>query len=105
MISCDSVEFSFFTGAELIRGTFFYWEIISLTTSLSTGSGTFRGEGQRAKADEWEKITGAELMLRTCRMVCTEVWERSMSMPSRLHSRTTSWETGEGKKREVNIKG
>ncbi|CAM5402137.1 hypothetical protein SALBM217S_06940 [Streptomyces griseoloalbus] len=49
-----------------------------------------RGWSQTARAEEWEKITGAVLVSRASRMVVAATWERSTSMPSRFISRTTS---------------
>jgi len=49
-----------------------------------------RGESQRARAEEWEKITGAADTRSAARIVSGETWERSTSMPTRFISRTTS---------------
>jgi hypothetical protein len=53
-------------------------------------SGTFRGTLHRARADEWEKMTGASEMRMASSMVSGAAWERSTSMPRRFISRTTS---------------
>ena len=53
-------------------------------------SGTLRATSVRARADEWEKITGASDTRIASSMVSIEVWDRSTSIPSRFISRTTS---------------
>src|SRR5215216_3415914 len=53
-------------------------------------SGTLRGTSHNARADEWEKITGAAVTRSAARIVAGATWLRSTSMPSRLISRTTS---------------
>jgi hypothetical protein len=52
--------------------------------------GTFLGTSHRARAEEWEKITGASLTPMAWRIVSSEVWLRSTSQPHRFTSRTTS---------------
>src|SRR6266540_3917678 len=59
-------------------------------TSSRTSSGTFLGTSHRARAEEWEKITGAALTSIAWRIVSSEVWLRSTSQPHRFTSRTTS---------------
>jgi hypothetical protein len=49
-----------------------------------------RGWSHTAREEEWEKITGAELVSSASRMVVAATCERSTSMPSRFISRTTS---------------
>ncbi len=56
----------------------------------STSSGTLRGWSVTARADEWEKITGASVTSRTSCIVSGDVWDRSTSMPRRFISRITS---------------
>ena len=53
-------------------------------------SGTLRGWSVRARAAEWEKMTGASVTSSASLMVAGETWERSTSMPRRFISRTTS---------------
>ena len=53
-------------------------------------SGTLRGWSHRARALEWEKMTGASAMSSASLMVAGETWDRSASMPSRCISRTTA---------------
>ena len=49
-----------------------------------------------ARAEEWEKITGACGDARCASfMVSAETWDRSTSMPMRFISRTTSSPKGE----------
>ena len=55
-----------------------------------TESGTLRGWSHTARAEEWEKMTGASETRSASCIVSSEVWERSTSMPSRFISRTTS---------------
>lgn len=52
-------------------------------------SGTFLEELQMAKAEEWEKMRGALLVLKASLMVALAVWLRSISMPSLFISWTT----------------
>ena len=59
-------------------------------TRSRTSSGTLRGTPDRARADEWEKITGASLTSIAWRIVSAETWLRSTSTPRRFISRTTS---------------
>ncbi len=62
-----------------------------LSASLpSTSSGTLRGWSVSARADEWEKITGASVASSAARIVVAATWERSTIIPSRFISRTTS---------------
>ena len=49
--------------------------------SSSTSSGTLRVTSQSARADEWEKITGASLTSIAWRIVSSETWLRSTSTP------------------------
>ncbi|GAA3302968.1 hypothetical protein GCM10020295_50290 [Streptomyces cinereospinus] len=49
-----------------------------------------RGWSQTARAEECEKITGAEVVSSASRMVVAATCERSTSMPSRFISRTTA---------------
>ena len=56
----------------------------------STASGTFRGWSHSARAEEWEKMTGASETRSASSIVSSETWERSTSIPSRFISRTTS---------------
>jgi hypothetical protein len=58
-------------------------------TAASMSSGTFRGDGQIAKALEWLAITGAWDTLIASAMVAGETCEMSTSMPSRFISLTT----------------
>jgi hypothetical protein len=53
-------------------------------------SGTLRGTGSSAFADECEKITGASATRSASSIVSGDTWERSTSIPSRFISRTTS---------------
>ena len=62
---------------------------------FKTSSGTFRGWSASANADEWEKMTGARVTRRTCRMVSAETCEMSTIIPSRFISWTTSSPNGE----------
>ncbi len=55
-----------------------------------TSSGTLRGWSVTARAEEWEKITGASVTSRAARIVVAATWERSTIIPSRFISRTTS---------------
>ena len=55
-----------------------------------TASGTLRGWSQTARAEEWEKTTGASETRSASSIVSSETWERSTSIPSRFISRTTS---------------
>ena len=55
-----------------------------------TASGTFRGWSQSARAEEWEKMTGASETRSASSIVSSETCERSTSMPRRFISRTTS---------------
>ncbi len=59
-------------------------------TRRRTSSGTFRGTSQRARVEEWEKMTGASLASRASCMVDGATCERSTSIPIRFISRTTS---------------
>jgi hypothetical protein len=59
-------------------------------TRASTSSGTLRGWSHSARALEWEKNAGAVDTSSVACMVLGATCERSASMPSRLHSRTTS---------------
>ena len=43
-----------------------------------------------ARAEEWEKITGASVASSAARIVVAATWERSTIIPSRFISRTTS---------------
>ena len=56
---------------------------------LRISSGTLRATSQRARADEWLKMTGAWLASRASRIVSAEVCDRSTSIPSRFISATT----------------
>lgn len=49
-----------------------------------------RGWSHTARAEEWEKITGATEVSSASRMVVAATCDRSTSMPSRFISRTTS---------------
>jgi len=49
-----------------------------------------RGTPHRARAEEWEKITGDSETSIAWAMVSAETWERSTMIPSRFISRTTS---------------
>jgi hypothetical protein len=53
-------------------------------------SGTFRGTSAIARAEEWEKITGASVTFSASLIVAGDTCERSTSMPSLFISRTTS---------------
>jgi hypothetical protein len=53
-------------------------------------SGTFRTCSVSARAELWEKMTGASVTSRASLMVPGETWDRSTSIPSRFISRTTS---------------
>jgi hypothetical protein len=55
-----------------------------------TSSGTLRTWSQRARAEEWEKMTGASATLSASSIVAGVTCERSTSIPSRFISRTTS---------------
>ncbi len=61
----------------------------------STLSGTLRGWSVTARADEWEKITGASDTRMASTMVSSETWLRSTIMPMRFISRTTSSPNGD----------
>lgn len=60
-----------------------------LTNCFKMSSGTFLEELQMAKAEEWEKMRGALLVLKASLMVALAVWLRSISMPSLFISCTT----------------
>ena len=51
----------------------------------------FLDELQRACAEEWEYITGASLTAIVSLAVCTELWDRSTTIPKRFSSSTTVW--------------
>src|SRR6478672_10490134 len=53
-------------------------------------SGTFRACSVSARAELWEKMTGASVTSRASLMVPGETCDRSTSIPSRFISRTTS---------------
>lgn len=48
-----------------------------------------RLELHSARADEWLKKTGARLTSSASRIVATDTWDRSTSMPRRFISLTT----------------
>ncbi len=79
------------TAAEAKEGT-----KVTITTPpffgirRSTSSGTLRGWSSRARAEEWEKITGAAETAIAFFIVSGDTCERSTSMPRRFISRTTS---------------
>ena len=56
----------------------------------STRSGTLRGWAVIARAEEWEKMTGASDTRMASSMVSSDTWLRSTIMPRRFISRTTS---------------
>ena len=60
-----------------------------------TSSGTLRGWASSARAEEWEKTTGAAAASSASCIVSAETCERSTSMPRRFISRTTSSPKGE----------
>ena len=62
-----------------------------LTSCFKISSGTFLEELQMAKADEWEKMTGALLALKASLMVALAVWLRSINIPSLFISWTTAF--------------
>jgi hypothetical protein len=63
--------------------------------SRSTLSGTLRACPVTARAEEWEKITGASDTRMASSMVSSETWLRSTIIPSRFISRTTASPNGD----------
>ena len=70
-------------------------------TSARTSSGTFLATSNIALAEEWDQMTGARLSFSACRAVASDVWERSISMPSRFISRTSNRPKSLGRGKEV----
>ena len=63
---------------------------VTITTPPLVGSrrkmesGTLRGTSAIARADEWEKMTGASVTLSASLIVAGDTWDRSTSIPRRF---------------------